>query len=349
MLDFSLSTRICFGDDALDALEAFRGQKALLVADPFFKSRAEALRAQFDFDGQIFTRVSGEPTVALAAQGAQLLQRLQPQLLIALGGGSAIDCAKGMLAVSEARDLCFVAIPTTSGTGSEVTSFAILTHEGVKRVLVEERLRPQIAILDGQFLSKLPPGLVADGGMDALSHALEAAVAQKANGFTEALAVSAAQTLLQLLPESFRGKTDTRLQIHLAATMAGIAFDGAGLGTCHALSHALGGRFHLPHGRLNAVLLPRVIEYNLGTCPERYGALAKKLGLSSGRSLVYALGRLRRLLDLPHSLSAAGIEPGELQAALGELAEAALADPCSASNPRKPSKQDYMGLLRRCL
>ncbi len=349
MLDFSLSTRICFGDDALDALEAFRGQKALLVADPFFEKKAEELRTQYGFRAEIFSRVSGEPTVALAAQGAQLLQSLQPQLLIALGGGSAIDCAKGMLAVSELRDIRFVAIPTTSGTGSEVTSFAILTHEGVKRVLVEERLRPQIAILDGRFLSKLPPGLVADGGMDALSHALEAAVAQKANGFTEALAVSAAQRLLQLLPESFNGNTAVRLQLHLAATMAGIAFDRAGLGACHALSHALGGRFHLPHGRLNAVLLPRVIEYNLGTCPERYGVLAKKLGLSSGRSLIYALGRLRRLLGLPHSLTAAGIAPEALRAVLGEVAEAALADPCSASNPRKPGKQDYMGLLRRCL
>lgn len=352
MLDFSLPTRICFGSDALSALKEYHGQLALLVTDPFFEKngKAQRLLAQFSPESEIFSQIGGEPTVAMAAKGAQQLNRLRPRLLIALGGGSAMDCAKGMLAAWESGEApCFAAIPTTSGTGSEVTSFAILTHQGVKKVLLEEKLRPQLAILDPELLTALPPSLIADGGMDALSHALEAAVAQKANPFTTALAVWAAQTLLQHLPDSYRGDTRLRGELHLAATMAGVAFDRAGLGACHALSHALGGRFHLPHGRLNAVLLPRVLEYNLEKCGERYGELAKKLHLSSGRSLVFALRRLCRELGLPRSLTAAGIPREALLSSLKELCQAALEDPCSASNPRKPSPEDYAGILRKCL
>lgn len=349
MQEFSLSTKICYGKDALQALQPWYGQPALLVTDPFFEQNGTAagILAHFSPESRLFSPAGGEPTVALAARGAELLQQTAPRVLLALGGGSAIDCAKGMLAASGFGPE-LIAIPTTSGTGSEVTSFAVLSHNGIKKVLLDEKLRPKLAILDEGFLGALPASLVADAGMDALCHALEAAVAKKATPLTTALAISAADTLLRLLPASFRGDLSVRGEVHLAACMAGIAFDYAGLGACHALSHALGGHFHLPHGRLNAVLLPAVLEYNLAQCATLYAAPAKKLGFSTGRSLVYGLKHLCRELKLPGTLRAAGIPREELLHSLKELCQAALADPCTAHNPRVPTQEDYAGILRKC-
>lgn len=352
MPKFGLSTEICFGVEAAEALKPYGGQRALLVTDPYFELNGAAaeLLGLFAPESGCFSKVGGEPTVELAAEGASLLRSLQPRLLIALGGGSAIDCAKGMLAVTEAGEQpCFIAIPTTSGTGSEVTSYAILTHGGVKQVLREERLRPNLAILDSRYVRSLPPALVADGGMDALCHGFEALVAKHASPFTEALALQAVKTLFRLLPLAYRGRQEVGQALLTASCMAGIAFDRAGLGACHALAHALGGRFHRPHGRLNALLLPRVVAWHLRCCPGLYAPLVESLGLSSGRALVYALNRLCRELGLPKSLSALKLSREELLGELKPLCRTALADPCSSSDPCSPTEGDYAGILRECL
>ena len=267
-----------------------------------------------------------------------------PDTVVALGGGSAIDCAKGIVSLEPVQ---LVAIPTTSGTGSEVTSFSILTHQGVKHPLIDERIRPQIAILDDSLLGELPKGLIADAGMDALTHCLEAAASQNANAFTGAFAYSAFRTVLETLPASFAGDRSVRGRIHQAACMAGIAFDNAGLGVCHALSHALGGAFHLPHGRLNAILLPHVLRFNAAFAP--YAELAAYCRLSGTQGLVLALQRLCRRLELPESLSAAGLERAAVEAQADAVCRAALADPCLASNPRPVSLEDLRTLLRAAL
>jgi alcohol dehydrogenase class IV len=233
----------------------------------------------------------------------------------------------------------FVAIPTTSGTGSEVTSFAILTHQGVKHPLVEAHIRPDLAILDDSLLGNLPQSLIADGGMDALSHCAEALVAKNSSPFTQALAVSAFQTLTELLPQSYEGDSSVRGKLHCAATMAGIAFDHSGLGICHSLSHALGGRFHVPHGRLNAILLPHVIGFNRSHCSY----------LPLGTNVVFGLSRLRRRLGLPQSLKEVGISREALHTALEDLAIATLEDPCTATNPRPVTLEDCKTLLKECL
>ena len=350
MLDFCVSTRLVCGKDALSALGEYRGQKALLVTDPYFMKNgtAQQLLGSFSSDSRCFSEITAEPTVELAAKGAKLLQELNPRLLLALGGGSAMDCAKGMLAAS---GLCpiFIAIPTTSGTGSEVTSFTILSHDGIKKVLVEKSLRPQIAILDDSLLAEMPPSVIADSGMDTLSHAIEAAAAKNASPFSNALAVSALRSVLRLLPLSFRGDRSVRGELHCAACMAGLAFDHAGLGACHALSHALGGRYHLPHGKLNAILLPAVLEYNRETHPELYTSLGAACSLSSSRGLIFAIRRLRQELRLPQSLSAAGLSRQTVIEDLPRLCATAMADPCSLQNPRTPSEGDYAALLRKCL
>lgn len=348
---FVCATRLCFGQDALQALGALNAKRVLLVTDPFFMQNGTVQRVLSHLSGaetEIFDRVEGEPSLTLVAEGVEVFRKAQPDTVLALGGGSALDCAKGIVSMSGAKAR-LVAIPTTSGTGSEVTSFAILTHDGVKHPLIDEALRPELAILDASLLKKLPKGIIADAGMDVLTHCLEAFASKNATLFTSALAAAAFRTAFEHLPASFAGDAGVRGEIHQAATMAGIAFDNAGLGVCHALSHALGGRFHLAHGRLNAILLPHIVRFNAACVASAYAALAAQCKLSGVPGLCFALTRLRRKLELPESLTAAGLDRGEVLAESGALCHAALADPCLATNPREVSLTDLHGLLEAAL
>ena len=249
-----------------------------------------------------------------------------------------MDLAKAMVYFSS-LPVRLVAVPTTSGSGSEVTDFAILTHDGVKHPLVDPRLRPDVAILDDELLTELPPTLVADAGFDVLAHAVEAFVGKNGGPITDALAQNSFGAVLENLRASYAGDRTVRLGIHQASAMAGLAFTQAGLGLCHALSHALGGRFHVPHGRLNAILLPAVISCNAYGAGEKYAALSRAAGLGGGadilavRNLKNALIRLRKDLDLPDTLARAGVPLRELWQQREEILAAALADPCCATNP----------------
>lgn len=348
---FVCATRLCFGQDALQALSTLQAKRVLLVTDPFFVRNGTAQRVLSNFpdaETEIFDRVTAEPSLTLVAEGVEVFRRLRPDTVLALGGGSALDCAKGIVSMCGERPR-LVAVPTTSGTGSEVTSFAILMHDGVKHPLIDEALRPELAILDASLLENLPKSVIADAGMDVLTHCLEAFVSKNATLFTSALAASAFRTALAQLPASYMGDVSVRAEIHQAATMAGIAFDNAGLGVCHALSHALGGRFHLAHGRLNAILLPHIVRFNAVAAASAYGALAAQCRLSGVPGLCFALTRLRRKLELPESLTAAGLERSEVLANADALCRAALADPCLAANPREVSLHDLYGLLEAAL
>jgi len=281
----------------------------------------------------------------LAAEGTAKVKAFGPDVIVALGGGSAMDLAKAMAYFSGSKAK-LVAIPTTSGSGSEVTDFAILTHGGVKHPLVDKRLRPAVAILDDELLRQLPPGLVADAGFDVLAHALEAFVGKNAGAVTDALAKDAFCTTFALLPASFNGCMEVRLKIHTAAAMAGMAFTQAGLGMCHAMAHNLGGMFHVPHGRLNAILLPAVIECNAHVAGEKYAQLARAAGIPGSadtvavRNLKNALIRLRSQLRLPATLAQAGVDPRLVWRSVGELVAATLEDPCCHTNPMKV--EDFM-------
>jgi len=350
---FTCKTKILSGAGTVAALKELDARRLLLVTDPFFHENGTAAQIA-TLSGaphtEIFHNITPDPTVDLAAQGTALLRSFQPDVLVALGGGSAMDCAKAMLYFSGVQ-ATFVAIPTTSGSGSEVTDFAILTHKGVKHPLVDPRLRPDIAILDSNLLQSLPKGLIADSGFDVLCHALEAYVAKDASPITDALAADAFQTVYALLPASYSGSKEVRLPIHVAATMAGMAFTQAGLGLCHALAHVLGGAFHVSHGKLNAILLPAVIGCNAHAAGKRYAQLAAAAGIGGSaetlavRNLRNALTRLRRELNMPDTLAQAGIAPGVLRARMRELVPAVLADPCCASNPI--GAEDFM--VRRIL
>ena len=261
---FSCETKIVAGRAAGEVIRELGFERLLVVADPFFvengtaKGLAEASGARCR---QVFGEVMPDPTVELAAKGTAVVKDLRPDGVVALGGGSAMDTAKAMVyfAGVEAK---LVMVPTTSGSGSEMTDFAVLTHNGVKHPLVDKRLRPSVAVLDAALLDSMPPKLVADGGFDVLTHAVEAYTATDIGEFSGLLAKEAFCTVYALLPASFAGDKTVRQRIHNASAMAGLAFTHGGLGLCHAMSHALGGAFHLPHGRLNAMLLPAVIGCN---------------------------------------------------------------------------------------
>jgi alcohol dehydrogenase class IV len=232
-----------------------------------------------------------------------------------------------------------VAIPTTSGSGSEVTDFAILTHNSVKHPLVDGRLRPEAAILDDELLKQLPASLIADSGFDVISHAMEAFVGKNATPMTDALARDAFCTAFGTLPASFAGRQEVRLQVHTASTMAGMAFTQAGLGLCHAMAHSLGGMYHVPHGRLNAILLPAVVGCNAQVAGEKYARLARAAGLGGSadtiavRNLRNALVRLRGELKMPDTLAKAGVDPRQVWRDAPRIVEAVLADPCCGTNP----------------
>ncbi len=338
---FSCKTKIVSGAGSVSFLESLKSKQLLLVTDPFFLENGMAqkvIQLSKAERHEIFSRIVPDPTVELAAEGTAIARQLQPDVIVALGGGSTMDCAKAMAFFSgcEAR---FVAIPTTSGSGSEVTDFAVLTHAETKHPLVDKRICPDVAILDSDLLTQLPRKLIADTGFDVLSHALEGYVAKNSNFFTDALAKEAFSTALALLPASYAGRTEVRGRMHNASTMAGLAFSQSGLGMCHAIAHALGGAFHVPHGRLNAILLPAVIDCNANVCAAKYACLARGAGLPGAadtvavRNLKNALIRLRKEMNMPATLKEVGIDPRQVWHNAAKLVQEILQDPCCKTNP----------------
>ena len=350
---FGCNTRLVAGAGAAAELAALGARRLFVVTDPYFYQNgvAQQLAARSGAEKiAFFHEVRPDPTVELAARGTAALSEFGADWVLALGGGSAMDCAKAMVYFS-GKSVRLAAMPTTSGSGSEMTDFAILTHNGVKHPLVDPKLRPEVAILDSDLLKELPPKLIAETGFDVLTHAAEAYVAKNAGAVTDALASDAFRTAFSCLPASYAGDTSVRLRLHIAASMAGMAFTQAGLGLCHAMAHALGGAFHVPHGSLNAILLPAVIEVNAHGSADRYAKLASAVGLGGSahavavRSLKNALLGLRRQLNLPQTLAQAGIRPELVWRGSRDIVQAVLEDPCCETNP--VTVEDFM--VRRVL
>lgn len=354
MTEFVCSTRICAGENALSFLSTLQAQRVLVITDRFFSQNGTAARIGGMIPGaqvEIFDRVTPDPTAETAAEAAAVCVSLQPQILLALGGGSPMDCAKAVRLASD-KPMLFIAVPTTSGSGSEVTSFSILTHDGVKHPVVDGGIRPNVAILDDSLLQSLPPALIAHTGMDLLSHCIEALAATGRSAFTDSLALSAAETVFSCLKASYHGDVTVRSRLHQAATMAGIAFDNAGLGLCHALAHAMGGAYHLPHGVLCAMVLPHVMKLNAPHAGASYRRLAAMCQMSASteqialRSLTAAIGRLRSSLSMPETLTAAGIDRESIRASHKQVCKAALEDSCIKTNPAAVTEAAVEEILR---
>ncbi len=345
MEEFGLRTRIVWGSGALAQLSQLENKRVLVISDGFLAKNGlldRVLRGLGKATVGVYDGVAGEPTLPMVAQGVAELNRLDGEVVVAFGGGSAMDCAKA-LGYCAGRRLPVWCIPTTAGTGSEVTSFAVLTdpETGLKYPLVDDSLIPQVAILDSQFLETVPPKVTADSGMDVLTHAAEAYVSIRANPFTDALAEKSFAMAFAKLPKAYAGDKAAKEEMLLASTLAGLAFNAAGLGVCHGLAHALGGRLHAPHGRVNALLLPHVMEANAKApaAAKKYARLAALCGLSANaRGLAGAIRRLTRKLGMAERL--------EGTADLTLVASDAQKDRCTPDNPRALTPDELKAILR---
>lgn len=335
---------------------------------------------------EVFADVEPDPSVETVLNGANVMRQFKPDTIIALGGGSSMDAAKGMWLFYENPEVDFddlrlrfmdirkrvfkfpklgrqaklVAIPTTSGTGSEVTSFAVVTDKvnNVKYPLADYELTPDIAIIDPNFVMTVPKSVTADTGVDVLTHAIEAYVSVMATDYTDALAIKAIEMVFEYLPRAYKDGSDreAREKMHNASCMAGMAFANAFLGINHSLAHKLGSEFHIPHGRANAVLLPYVIRYN-ATKPtkfsafpkyksfvadKKYAEIAKYIGLKANtteegvNNLIDAINKLLVELNIPKTIAECGVSKKDFMASVDKLALDAFDDQCTPANPRYP-------------
>jgi acetaldehyde dehydrogenase/alcohol dehydrogenase len=393
---FRVPSDTYFNAGALENLRQVETDVAVLVTDADGERRGVADEVRRYLTARtvhVFSEVEPEPTERQVRAGVDTLTRLRPDLLVAVGGGSVLDAAKAMrlfhespeLSVAElafpfldarkrvarypriSHHLRLVAIPTTSGTGSEVSPATVISEGRRKVTLVDYSLVPDMAIVDPHLAMSMPPGVTADTGIDALTHALEAAVSIFASPYTEAFCVQATRLILEHLPVAVAdgANLEARTAMANAATIAGLAFSNAFVGVNHALAHAVGARFGLSHGRANGLFLSHVIRYNASlpskfmpapgysayVAPEKYAQLGWVLGVGGhgeAERRERFFQRVDALLDqigIPRSLAEAGIERREFEAALPELARAAFEDPSVRTNPRMPLVRELVELL----
>lgn len=378
MKEFSFSTRIFFGEGALERLRKVEDKRVMIVTDRFMagmgvpdKVAGYLTRCQVS----VFDGVVPDPPIEVVAAGVQALQESGAEAMIAVGGGSTIDAAKAIRAVAKEtlhidtdRWECF-AVPTTSGTGSEVTEYAVITDraKGIKYPLDSKALRPPVAILDPQLTVSAPASVTADAGMDVLTHAIEAYVSKGANDFSDALCEKAVSLVFRFLPLAFQDGTDllAREKMHNASCMAGLAFNSAGLGLTHGMAHAVGGKLHIPHGRINAMLLPHIIQFNANLAgvrggeyalaAKKYQRLAKTLDLPAPSvrlgvsNLLREVEHLNRVLKIPATLKEWGGDLEQVKQLWDEMVSAALADVTTSTNPRPATAENVSAILQRLM
>ncbi|MBR4139187.1 MAG: iron-containing alcohol dehydrogenase [Lachnospiraceae bacterium] len=378
MKSFGIHTQIYFGEGALERLQQIPYKKVLIITDPFVVASGmidlithplENARIEYS----IFKDVVPDPPVEKIAVGVKAMLEYKPDCIVAVGGGSAIDSSKSIREFALQADpygtCALIAIPTTSGTGSEVTSFAVISdpQAKMKYPLVSPDLTPDEAILDAELVRSVPPAITADTGMDVFTHALEAYVSTNNNEFSAALAEKAIEIIGVFLLRAYLDGNDmhARQKMHAASCLAGLAFNSASLGLNHGMAHQLGSNFHIPHGRANAILLPHIIEFNANInkhsrsqkeylpAVKKYSTVANNLGLSSYnkimsvRSLVNWTQFMLKEMDIPLSISQMGnITEEEYMAAIPAMADAAVADACTATNPRPVTRADVMQIYR---
>lgn len=366
MGNFKMPTQINFGLSSLSCLQQEDIQNALIVCDPYMvtSQKIDLLTCIFDEMNvryAVFSETIPDPTIDVVTNGVSKAIDTVPDTIVALGGGSAIDTAKAIRqmyqSIQHVGKVSLIAIPTTSGTGSEVTSFAVISDPDTqsKYALVDDNMIPNLAILDPELTLSVPSTITADTGMDVMTHAIEAYVSNKASDFTDACGEKALKLAWKYLVHVVKHPQDLegREKLHNASCLAGMAFSEASLGICHSLAHALGAQFHVPHGRANAILLPHVISYNAGldaNCEsvalKRYEELANMLNIKSGtrKATVHAfiinIQRQMNQINMPRNIDDLKINENDFIRDIPEMTEKAMNDICTATNPRKSSTKD---------
>lgn len=336
-----------------------------------FLQKVEAVLKENGLQVELFEGVEPDPSIETVFRGAEAMRKFEPDVIVAIGGGSPIDAAKAMWVFYEYPEktfddikdpftmpklrtkAIFVAIPSTSGTASEVTAFSVITDysTNIKYPLADFEITPDIAILDTDIPQTMPKKLTAHTGMDALTHAIEAYVATARSDFSDPLALKAISDIYDCLVDSYHGDKEARGKMHIAQCLAGMAFSNALLGIAHSLAHKTGAVFDIPHGCCNAILLPSVIQYNSRVCMDRYADIAKAIGLPGATdkqltdALVESIKELNRKLDIKQSYKENGVSEELINQNIEKIAENAVKDPCTASNPREIDVENMKKVL----
>lgn len=376
---FTLPRDIYYGKDSLEVLKTVKGKKAILVIGGGSMKRAGFVDKIIGYlkeagiETKLFEGVEPDPSVETVMKGAAAMREFEPDLIVALGGGSPIDAAKAMWVFYEYPDTTFeeiiqpfsfpelrkkakfIAISSTSGTATEVTAFSVITDyaKGIKYPLADFNITPDIAIVDPALVATLPPHLVAHTGMDALTHAIEAYVSTLNSPFTDPLAIKAIQMVNEHLIKSFSGDMNSREEMHYAQCLAGEAFSNALLGIVHSLAHKTGAAFstgHIPHGEANAIYLPYVIKYNAKNAEARYADIARSIGIDGTDTecvtkLCDKIDAMNAELNIPKTLKEFGIKEDEFKEKVNKIAELAVGDACTGSNPRPVDTESMAKIL----
>lgn len=364
MKEFIIKPEIKYGVDSLKTLSTLTFKKFFIVTDKMMvelgiiKNIINNLPSNAEI--KVFDEVLPNPTIEIIEKGIQEYIKFEPECIIALGGGSPIDACKGILyfgdkilkSLNKEVNRIFIAVPTTSGTGSEVTSYSVITSKNSKIALANNEMLPNIAILNPEFMKTLPKKVIADTGMDVLTHALEAYVSKNSNNFTNALALEAIKIIAKDLLCHYENKEllEPRENIQQASCMAGIAFNNSSLGINHSIAHTVGAKFHLPHGRANAIVLPYVIEVNTKAYV-KYADLAKYIGLLKNdkncgkEAFKIFVNILREKMEIPNCLKELGISFDEYKKAIPEMLKDIKNDICTKYNPNTLTDEEYIKLL----
>ena len=388
MARFTLPRDLYHGKGSLEELKNLKGKKAIVVVGGGsmkrfgFLDRAVGYLKEAGMEVALFENVEPDPSVETVMKGAEKMREFEPDWIVAMGGGSPIDAAKAMWAFYEYPDvtfeaLCtpfnfptlrtkahFCAIPSTSGTATEVTTFSVITDyaNGIKYPLADFNITPDVAIVDPELAEKMPQKLTAHTGMDAMTHAIEAYVSTLNSDYTDPLALYAISMVHDLLVKSYNGDMDARDHMHNAQCLAGMAFSNALLGIVHSMAHKTGAAYsggHIVHGCANAMYLPKVIKFNSKNeaAAERYANIARFIGLKGNTTeelvdaLIAELKAMNKALNIPACIKdyeGGIIDEKEFNEKLSHVAELAIGDACTGSNPRIPTQEEMEKLLKAC-
>lgn len=372
MSTFIVPRETYHGLGSLENLKAIKGKKAVIVTGSGsmkkygFLDKTISLLKEAGMESAVFEGVEADPSVETVMRGVEFFNREKPDVIIGLGGCSAIDAAKAMWVFYEYPEATFeeiikpfsvkplrnkarfVAIPSTSGTGTEATCASIITDtgKGIKYPIVSYEICPDIAIVDGDLAKSMPKNVTADTGMDALSHDVEAFVAALASPYSDAMAIDSIRSIFVNLPRAFEdgNNLEARQAMHDASCMGGVAFSNALLGIIHSMAHQIGGMFNIPHGRANAILMPNVIRFN-SRDTDKYRLLAQALGKETAEDFAVEIERLRHRVGIEGSFKAYGIDPAAWKEKLDDMVQNAIDDPCTGTNPRKPTLEEIKKIL----
>jgi len=377
MARFTLPRDLYHGEGSLEVLKTIKGKRAMVVVGGSsmqkfgFLDEVVSYLKEANMEVETFEGVEPDPSVETVMKGAEAMRNFNPDWIVSIGGGSPIDAAKAMWIFYENEDFTFeeaiipfglpelrkkakfIAIPSTSGTATEVTAFSVITDykARIKYPIADFNITPDIAIIDPKLAQTMPQELTAHTGMDALTHAIEAYTAALKSNFSDPLAMKAIEMVNDNLLNSYNGDKEARNLMHEAQCLAGMAFSNALLGIVHSMAHKTGAVFNIPHGCANAIYLPYVIQYNKTECLDRYAEIARRLNLEGNNdeeltnSLVKRIRELNIMLNIPLNLKDFGVTEDYFKENIDFISENAILDACTGSNPRKIDKENMKRLF----